>query len=173
MDLFWLDTAFEVIDMRSFSNLWFWIALAVLWSSAAHWVIGVPFDMVQRARRGDAVALQDVEVLAKTHARRLLHIYNVSGLWVTGFVFFGLTALATLGFWHGVEFTQAVFLLACPMAIVWAISLHSSRPIPEMEIKPLLDHLGWHRIKVQTVGIISIFTTSMWGMYVNISASVL
>jgi hypothetical protein len=42
---------FEVIDMRSFSNLWYWIALAVLWSSTSHWVLGVPFDMIQRARR--------------------------------------------------------------------------------------------------------------------------
>ncbi|MCU0909379.1 MAG: component of SufBCD complex, partial [Rhodobacteraceae bacterium] len=30
----WYLTVFEVIDMRSFSNLWYWIGLAVLWSSA-------------------------------------------------------------------------------------------------------------------------------------------
>ena len=44
---------FELIDMRSFSNLWFWIALAVLWSSVSHWVLGVPWDMVMRARKDD------------------------------------------------------------------------------------------------------------------------
>ena len=38
----------EVIDLRSFSNLWFWIALAVMWSTVSHWVMGVPWDMVQR-----------------------------------------------------------------------------------------------------------------------------
>ncbi len=42
---------FDLIDMRSFSNLWYWIALAVTWSSTSHWVLGVPFDMVLRARR--------------------------------------------------------------------------------------------------------------------------
>ena len=42
---------FELIDMRSFSSLWFWILLAVTWSTASHWVIGVPYDLIQRARR--------------------------------------------------------------------------------------------------------------------------
>lgn len=173
VDFFWLNTAFEVIDMRSFSNLWFWIALAVLWSTAAHWVIGVPFDMVQRAKRGQDQARRDVEALANMHAQRLIHIFDVSGMWVTGFACFGLTTLATLGFVYKLEFAQAVFLLAFPMSIVWALSLHSARSVPGMEITDLLEHLRWHRVKVQVVGVVSIFTTSMWGMFVNISASVL
>ena len=51
---------FEVIDMRSFSNLWYWIMLAVIWSSTSHWVLGVPHDMFIRARRqgGQNVALE-------------------------------------------------------------------------------------------------------------------
>lgn len=159
--------------MRSFSNLWFWIALAVVWSTAAHWVIGVPFDMVQRANRGQEAAMRDVEALANMHARRLIHIVDVSGIWVTGFIFFALTALATLGFGYRVEFAQAVFLLACPMSIVWGLSLHAARAIPGMEVAALLDHLRWHRVKVQVVGVVSIFTTSMWGMYVNMSTNVL
>ena len=49
MDL--TQTLFDVIDFRSFSNLWFWIMLAVAWSTASHWVLGIPFDMVLRARQ--------------------------------------------------------------------------------------------------------------------------
>ncbi len=30
----WYATVFELIDMRSFSNLWYWIALAVVWYAA-------------------------------------------------------------------------------------------------------------------------------------------
>ena len=51
-----IDLAFEVIDMRSFSNLWYWVALAVLWSSASHWVMGIPHDMIYRARRPESSA---------------------------------------------------------------------------------------------------------------------
>ena len=35
----WYQTVLELIDMRSFSSLWYWIGLAVLWSSASHWVL--------------------------------------------------------------------------------------------------------------------------------------
>ena len=49
----WYELLNEMIDMRSFSNLWFWIALAVMWSTTSHWVLGVPFDMVIRAARAE------------------------------------------------------------------------------------------------------------------------
>ena len=71
---------FEVIDMRSFSNLWFWIALAVVWSSASHWVLGVPFDMVHRARRHGGQAQIDLDDLARINANRLLHMLEDAGL---------------------------------------------------------------------------------------------
>ena len=61
MDL--IDTLVELIDMRSFSNLWFWIALAVVWSSASHWILGVPIDLVYRAGRIGGQAERDLEDL--------------------------------------------------------------------------------------------------------------
>ena len=63
----WYQTLFEMIDMRSFSNLWFWIALAVMWSTASHWVLGVPFDMVLRARRHGEEAQADLEDMVRHH----------------------------------------------------------------------------------------------------------
>ena len=57
------QTIFELIDMRSFSNLWFWIALAVVWSSASHWVLGVPWDMALRAKRKGGQLAEDFETL--------------------------------------------------------------------------------------------------------------
>ena len=79
------SSIFELIDMRSFSNLWFWIALAVMWSTASHWVLGVPFDMVLRAKRSGGVAEQDLEDLVRVNCNRLLFIARVSGLWILGF----------------------------------------------------------------------------------------
>lgn len=70
----WHLKVFEVIDMRSFSNLWFWIALAVMWSSASHWVLGVPFDMVGRAAKNGGQAESDLEDLVRINANRLLFI---------------------------------------------------------------------------------------------------
>ncbi len=70
MDIY--GTVFEVIDMRSFSNLWYWIGLAVIWSTVSHWVIGVPFDMVLRARLKGGQVANDLETLVQINCRRLV-----------------------------------------------------------------------------------------------------
>ena len=174
MDLFFIETAFEVIDMRSFSNLWFWIALAVAWSTASYWAVGVPFDLVRRAARGDAAALADASLLAGVHARRLTHIAEVTGLLMTAFTAFAITSLALLGFLYGVEFAQAVVLIFAPMSLVGWLNLRTARralALPEAEgLPPLLLR---HRRAVQMVGVVAIFVTSMWGMWTNLNANVL
>ena len=72
---------FEAIDLRSFSNLWYWIGLAVFWSSVSYWVLGVPWDLIQRARRGDDEArAQDMQDIVRVNVNRLLLIGQVSGL---------------------------------------------------------------------------------------------
>ncbi|WP_407493508.1 component of SufBCD complex [Pseudooceanicola sp. MF1-13] len=173
MDL--ADTIFEVIDMRSFSNLWFWIALAVVWSTASHWVLGVPWDLVTRAKRKGGEAEQDVEDLCRVYVRRILHVTEVSGLVLIVLVSFVLTMLAILGFGYGVEFAQALFLLAAPMTIVGLLSIRSARIIRREEPlgEDLYRRLQIHRMSVQFIGMASIFITTMWGMFTNFSLGVL
>jgi hypothetical protein len=171
----WHQTVFEMIDMRSFSNLWFWIALAVLWSTTSHWVLGVPFDLVLRARRHGGQAEIDLEDMVRINVNRLLNVARVSGLWVLGFSCFFLTMLAITGFYYRLEFAQAMFLLAFPMAIVGAMSLSTARLI-EIEAtkgEALRRRLGRHRFFTQLIGMISIFVTAMWGMYQNMSVGAL
>ena len=50
----------------------------------SYWVLGVPFDMVARARRYGGQAAEDLEDLIRINVNRLLFIGNVSGLWVLG-----------------------------------------------------------------------------------------
>lgn len=154
--------------MRSFSNLWFWIALAVLWSTTSHWVLGVPFDMVARARRNEQTA-QDLHDLVGINIRRMLYVARVSGLWLIGFAAFVLTALVVLGFFYRVEIAQAVFLLLAPLTLVWGLSLSVAQRIAAtpMEGEALYRCLSRHRMVVQAIGMVSIFVTSLWGMWQN------
>jgi len=167
----WYETIFELIDLRSFSNLWYWIALAVMWSSASHWVIGVPYDLVTRVRRQGygAQAALDLEHLVQINVRRLLYIAEISGLWLVGSVCFILTVLLLLGFVYNVEFAQAVFLLAFPMTLVSAITLRAAHRIEgaRPDVTVLCKWLLWHRMKIQGIGMVSIFVTAMWGMWQN------
>ncbi len=167
------QTVFELIDMRSFSNLWFWIALAVFWSSASHWILGVPWDMVLRAKRVGGQSEIDLHDLVRINCNRILHIVDVSGLWLMGIACFVLSALAALGFAYGVEFAQAVFLLMLPMSFVSLLSIRVARRIraEALEGEALRKKLGRHRFWVQFIGMISIFVTSVWGMYQNFQVS--
>lgn len=166
---------FDLIDMRSFSNLWFWIALAVLWSTASHWVLGVPFDMVVRARRHEGQAQVDLEDLVRINTGRQLYIARVAGLWLLGFACFLHSCLILLGFLYWVEFAQAVFFLLFPMSLIWLMSLNTSRIIVDhaLEGEALRRRLTRHRFYVQLMGVVSIFITAMFGMYMNFSHSIL
>jgi hypothetical protein len=164
----WYKTIFELIDLRSFSNLWFWIALAVVWSTTSHWVLGVPFDMVSRARKDEETA-QDLHDLVGINIRRMLYVARVSGLWMIGIAAFVFTVLIVLGFVYRVEIAQAVFLLLAPLAIVGVISLSTAQRISttELEGEALYRCLSRHRMIVQAIGMVSIFITSLWGMWQN------
>lgn len=155
--------------MRSFSNLWFWIVLAVMWSSASHWVLGVPYDLVLRARRDGGDAQVDLEDLLRINSNRLLYISQMSGLWLVGFGCFALTGLALTGFAYKNELAQAVFLLSFPMTIVGLMSLSTARRIQDEQASGdlLYKRLTRHRIWTQVIGMVSIFVTALWGMFQN------
>ncbi|UWR24025.1 component of SufBCD complex [Sulfitobacter sp. S190] len=167
----WYQTLFELIDMRSFSNLWFWIVLAVMWSTISHYGLGVPFDMVLRARRHGGQYEADLEDLVRINTNRLLFIARISGLWILGFACFFLTMLAILGFLYRNEFAQALFLLGFPMSLVGLVSLSTARLIEQEAAtgERLRKRLTRHRLYTQVIGMFSIFVTALWGMYQNLS----
>ncbi len=171
----WYAKVFELIDMRSFSNLWYWISLAVVWSAASHRVIGVPWDMVHKAARLGGQAEADLEDLVRISCNRLLYIAAMSGLWLVVLGSGLLTSLAILGFWYWVEFAQAVLLLAFPMTLVGLLSINTARIITDNALSgaALRKRLMRHRITTQFIGMVSIFVTALWGMYQNISVGVL
>jgi hypothetical protein len=164
------QTIFELIDMRSFSNLWYWIALAVLWSTASHYVLGVPFDLAQRAAKDGGQKMHDVEVLVRINVDRILNIAEVSGLLLVGFVTAALTILFALGAFYGIEFAQAIFLMALPMSFIGLMSINTAMKIrAEQPIgDALFSVLRRHRLFTQFIGMISIFITAMWGMFQNL-----
>lgn len=167
----WYETLFEVIDMRSFSNLWYWIGLAVLWSSTSHWVLGVPFDMVTRARRVGGTLSADMETLAHINVNRLLYIARTAGVWLVGIVTFILVTLAMLGFYYDMEFAQAVLFMAAPMTLVGLVSYRTALAVAAEDSRgtDLVRRITRCRMAVQVIGMFSILATSMFGMWQNLN----
>lgn len=169
----WYDTLETLIDFRSFSSIWYWIVVAVVWSTASHWVLGVPFDMIHRARRKGGPSMEDLEQLVAINVRRITYILDVSGTWIVAFTAFILTILAVLGWVYRVEIAQAVFLLAVPMSVVGLSIARTARAqarAPATD-EALIARLNRLRFAIRFVGLFAILTTAFWGMWQNLYIS--
>jgi hypothetical protein len=166
-DVDFLDLVTEVIDLRSFSNLWYWIVLAILWSSLSHWTLGVPYHVVARARRGDQRAQQDMHALAEINGARILAVTDQSAAVLIGLATFIASGLAVTGWIYRVEFLQAVFLLVFPAMLVGALTIRTARRLRRTGFEAVDRELRMHRIYVQMLGVVFIFLTAFWGMYTN------
>ena len=155
----------DLIDLRSFSNLWYWIALAVTWSTASHWILGVPFDMVLRARRQAGAAMDDLEAAMRVNVTRMLYIADEAGVFLVALGTCAMTMLILLGFIYHVEFCQALFLITFPMAIVFCLSLRLAGRLRANGTsgEDLCRAINRHRIVVQAIGVLSITMTATWG----------
>lgn len=102
---------------ESFRSVWYWLLTIVVWTHVCGRTLGVPHDMVLRARRLPEVAGR-VEFLAGIAAERLAALNDAVGLPVAAFAGFALACLAAIGFGVGVELAQAAFALALPLALV-------------------------------------------------------
>jgi hypothetical protein len=164
----WYDILFEVIDFRSFSSLWFWLVLSVLWSSASHWVLGVPHDLIRRARR-DEQAQRDLEDLLRVNVHRLLFYVRGSGPVSVAGTAFVLSALLVLSL-RGIEFAQAVLCLLLPMIPVFVLRIRLALQfeLGQHGSADLDRVLTRHRTAVQLIGVIAIFLTGIFGMYQNL-----
>lgn len=156
--------------------MWFWITLAVFWSMVSHYVVGVPFDLIQKTqRRNEPQAWADLEALSRVNARRLSFIGSSAGLIVAGVAGFVLTALFLLGFVYRIELCQALFLLAFPFCVVSLLAQRTAKEILAKEPtgQDLVQGLKRHRLFTQLIGIVSIFVTAFWGIWQTMSVGVL
>jgi len=169
------SSLFDVIDLRSFSTIWYWIGLAVLWSTAAQWVLGVPYSMVVAARRHGGRAMQDLRVMTRINVERYTDTAQSAGLWLVAIVVFLLTVLGVTGFGYGSQFAQALFLLGFPYFFVVLLNHATARRIraDQPDGEALCRSLSRCRAQGQVIGFVSIFVTALWGMYQNLSLSVL
>ncbi|WP_323036800.1 component of SufBCD complex [Pararhodobacter sp.] len=165
------STVFSTIDLRSFSNIWFWIAIAIGWSNMTHFIIGVPFDMVQRARRRGGQAMADLELMAHLQARRRMQIMSSAGVWLVGFWAAVLTGLGVLGFGYGAELAQAVTMLMVPMTIAALLGMGLAAKLARNPLtgKALTRKLVLHRVLIQAIGLLAILITTMYGTVYNLS----
>lgn len=160
----------QMVDMRSFSSLWFWLAVAVYWSLSSHWVLGVPQDMIHRARRLGGAAVGDLEAIVRINSQRMLYYVREGHVALIAVTTFLVTVLALLGFAYDIELAQALLFFLVPAVFQALLSIRSARLIEsgEGEGEALFRRLFRHRLSVQVLGMVSIFVTGLYGMYHNL-----
>src|SRR5690606_21467416 len=107
----------RLIASSSFDSVWYWVLHVVVWPLACYRTLGVPHDMLLRARRDPATA-ERVALLARLGADRLAGVHDAVGVPLAAVAGFALAALAAFGFLNGLEGAQAVFVLVLPLAAI-------------------------------------------------------
>lgn len=147
--------------------------MAISWSSGSHFIIGVPFDLVQRARREGGRYENRVHILLEINVARLRNIQKIAGQLIVLLSSFILTGFMLLGFVYNVEFFQAAFMLCFPWVFVGILTMRAVNRLGEEfpTGEELFKFFRRLRLSIQFVGLFSIFVTSVWGMYYLILVS--
>ena len=170
----WTDAITRMIELNTFASIWYWLAVIVTWSIASNWLIGVPFDMLFRARKYGAAQMADIEVLVDVNIRRIVEINRIFGAFITALLAFILSALAMMGFYYGWEFAQGMFILGAPLSIIVMINMRLAHQLVATPLtgRDLIRRLFIIRLWTQIVAMVTMFFTAMYGMYYMLAAQV-
>ncbi|MDO5633021.1 MAG: hypothetical protein Q4G22_14475 [Paracoccus sp. (in: a-proteobacteria)] len=166
----------DLLGSRSFASIWFWLVLVTAWTVSGRAVLGVPLDVLTRARRepdGPAGMLL-LDWLSLTLPR--WQIAPRDGVWLLGAGCFGLTVLAVLGFGYGREMAQALSLLLVPFALLLLMRLRLAwrlMPLldaaqrgeitPEAAAADAMRQITRHRRWVFVLSVLAVAMTAAWG----------
>ncbi|TQS72807.1 component of SufBCD complex [Rhodobacteraceae bacterium] len=170
-----LDLFAAMIDTRSFSSIWYWGLLAIMWSLAGIRILGVPFDQVIRYRTAPASAGHDLLMHAKAEVSRRQGAGGIGAIGLTAVVCFVLSMIFMLGFIYKIELSQAVFFLALPQAILAASGartrLRLASAVAEQRADLVAQILSRRRRNIQLLGLLFILLTAFWGMLHTLARS--
>ncbi|MBE3638484.1 component of SufBCD complex [Mangrovicoccus algicola] len=154
---------FELISTAAFSNLWYWVTVALLWARVAQAPMGIPLDQCDRAlAAGDEAG---AAALLRAGVARALAPSRRARLWMVGLWACALTLLLGLAA-LGSELAQALFLLAAPLALAQGMILGTAMRMASATGEPpaLAVLVRRLRIRLQLLALASIFVSAVFGM---------
>lgn len=166
----------DLMDERSFGSVWFWVVLLMIWAGQGRAVLGVPSDVINRARR-DPTGLPGLALLDwLSLALPRWQIGVREGAALLAVIGFAITSLAILGFAYGMELAQAVTLLAVPLAILFLMRLRLARKLapvmdgaqsgtiaPDQAVEQVLRKITLHRRLSLVLSIATVAVIALWG----------
>lgn len=169
------------LDSRSFMTIWYWLALVGMWSATGRSIMGIPSDVVARARAALAAGQgDDPSVLTLLDWLSLVlprwRLGTTEGAVFLGLTSFGLTSLVVLGFVFWLELAQAMFLLLMPFWLLFWMRVRLARRVtplvdaaqlgqipPDKAARDAARMMTWHRRWITVLSMVSVLTTVLWG----------
>lgn len=143
---------YQFLAAADFQSPWYWVLHVVVWAVACARTMGVPYDMVVRARRIPEVAAR-VDLLAGLAAARIAGAADAAGPAIAAVTGFVLAGIGGLGFWTGIEAAQAVFFLLAPLAAIGCSQVRLATRIRGGDLAgpALVAALDWRRVFHQAI----------------------
>ena len=171
------DNLLGLLGSRSFSSIWFWLLLLGMWSVTGRTVLGVPTEVLTRARRDPAT--EDAAITLLDWLSLILPRWQLSpreGAAFLGVTTFLLTSLAILGFGFGLEMAQALVLLLVPFWVLFWMRLRLARRLTPLvaaaqegrapvsqAARDAMRAMVWHKRGVTVLSMLSVAVVALWG----------
>ena len=165
-----VSSVFDLIELRSFSSLWYWVLMALTWARLTQAPLGIPYDLVEQAP-SSSYAAEDLIATTGMQVRRRRSLSVRAQLVQVGVWAFVLTALMGLSFAYGSELALSVLLFAVPIALVQVVSARAARDLDNIgpDLDPLVRRLRRLKRSVQAIALVAVFVSAVIGMYHNLA----
>jgi hypothetical protein len=159
----------EIFAAASFHSIWYWVLHVVVWTMACTRTLGVPHDMLLRARRLPEVAAR-VDVLARLASERIGGIYDLLGVPLAAAFGFVLASLFAFGFLSRIEVAQAGFFLLFPLGVISYSKLRLALAVRRRGISgsELVLALARRRLWHQFISILAMLAAAAAGLALHI-----
>ncbi len=156
-----METLSEFMIFESFWSVWFWAVHVMAWSLAAHFAMGVPWDMVleaNREAREDGPWAQATEAMILAQVFRFTTLFRRLGVLVTGSAAFLASVLVTLGTLGQAEMARALASLILPLVLIYTLTVRTAFAIERDAPRgaALRRRIRNQRLANQAVGLLAI-----------------
>ena len=157
-DCLLLSLISEFLDFSTFFSIWYWVFLALAWSSRTHWTLGAPFDSVVRAEKRGGRWEDDLDAIVHAMAARFAMFMQHGGPWVVGIAMFLLAGLVTACVVTQNEMVRGITAFAVPMMIAEFGDIRLALRIERTGLRgyDLRRALVWRRFLNQVTGLFSL-----------------